>query len=76
MINSNKIVAKEVSGKLRPLNKRAQTFVRFGKRAQTFVRFGRNQCMLFFYRIFLDFLLINSRKETAIHFSSIFAAFP
>jgi len=25
----------------RPLEKRAQTFVRFGKRAQTFVRFGK-----------------------------------
>uniref|UniRef100_A0A9J2PBY6 Uncharacterized protein n=1 Tax=Ascaris lumbricoides TaxID=6252 RepID=A0A9J2PBY6_ASCLU len=38
----NRLSAGDVYAASRPLDKRAQTFVRFGKRAQTFVRFGRD----------------------------------
>ncbi|VDK52419.1 unnamed protein product [Gongylonema pulchrum] len=37
----NAVAGGEVRAALRPQDKRAQTFVRFGKRAQTFVRFGK-----------------------------------
>lgn len=36
------------SEKQRLMNKRAQTFVRFGKRAQTFVRFGKSKSKIIF----------------------------
>ncbi|KHN72351.1 hypothetical protein Tcan_12963 [Toxocara canis] len=42
----NGLSAEDIHVASRPLDKRAQTFVRFGKRAQTFVRFGRDACQL------------------------------
>ncbi|VDK47738.1 unnamed protein product [Anisakis simplex] len=42
--SENGFSAEDVHAASRPLDKRAQTFVRFGKRAQTFIRFGRDAC--------------------------------